>query len=72
MWFVCRLRGKGVPVRLVTNETQVTVQRSVDKLLALGYTGLSSKDIFAPAPAIAQHVRENKLRPYLLVHPNVN
>ncbi|ODM97635.1 Phospholysine phosphohistidine inorganic pyrophosphate phosphatase [Orchesella cincta] len=68
---VQRLQASGIPFRLVTNETQVTVEKTVEKLTKLGFTGICPSSIFAPAPAVAAHLRENSLRGYLLVHPNV-
>jgi len=65
------LQKSGIPFRLVTNETQVTVLKTVEKLTNLGFTGVSTSSIFAPAPAVATHLKENSMRPYLLVHPNV-
>ncbi|CAL8120562.1 unnamed protein product [Orchesella dallaii] len=66
-----RLQEIGIPFRLVTNETQVTVQKTVEKLSKLGFTSISPSLIFAPAPAVATFLKETLSRAFLLVHPNV-
>jgi len=66
-----RLKASGLPVRLVTNESQVTRQESLDKLLKLGYEGIGLDDISAPAPTCAKKLKEEGYNPHLLVHKRV-
>ncbi|XP_038046813.1 phospholysine phosphohistidine inorganic pyrophosphate phosphatase-like [Patiria miniata] len=66
---VKRLKSSGLKVRFCTNESQCTRQYLVDKLRRLGFD-INLNEVFSPAPAACQLVRERKLHPYLLVHPD--
>ena len=66
---VCRLKAAGYRVRFCTNETQCTREQLAQKLNKLGYD-LSSKELFAPAPAARLILKQRGLRPWFLVHPD--
>ena len=65
--FYCRLREAGYQLKFCTNESHDTRQHLVEKLRQHGFT-LTLADIFSPAPACIAHLKEHKLRPFLLVH----
>lgn len=54
-------------MKFCTNESHDTRQYLVEKLQRHGFT-LTLDDIFSPAPACIAHLKENNLRPFLLVH----
>jgi len=60
---------EGVPFRLVTNETQKTRAALVAKLTRLGFN-VPEEKVFTPALAMAAIIRQKKLRPLFLAHPN--
>ncbi|XP_022080710.1 phospholysine phosphohistidine inorganic pyrophosphate phosphatase-like isoform X2 [Acanthaster planci] len=66
---VKRLKTSGLKVRFCTNESQCTRQTLVDKLRRLGFD-ISLEEVFSPAPAACQLVRERGLHPFLLIHPD--
>ena len=63
----CRLRAAGYHIKFCTNESHDTRQHLLEKLQQHGFT-LTLADIFSPAPACVKYLKENKLRPFLLVH----
>ena len=65
-----RLRQAGIRVKFVTNESARTRASLHAKLTRLGFE-LELEDILTPAMAMMLIIREKKLRPHLLVHPNV-
>ena len=67
---VARLRAAGVRIKFVTNESARTRASLLGKLTRLGFE-LELEDLLTPAMAMMVLVREQKLRPHLLVHPNV-
>ena len=67
---VARLRAAGVRIKFVTNESARTRVSLLGKLTRLGFE-LVLEDLLTPAMAMMVLVREQKLRPHLLVHPNV-
>ena len=64
-----RIKAEGIPLRLVTNDTQQTRQGIVDSLTALGFD-IQLEEIFPPATAMAKLLKQENLRPHLLVNPN--
>ena len=54
----------------MTNESARTRVSLHDKLTRLGFV-IDIEDILTPAMAMMMIIKENKLRPHLLVHPNV-
>ncbi|XP_069700018.1 phospholysine phosphohistidine inorganic pyrophosphate phosphatase-like [Periplaneta americana] len=67
---VRKLREAGLTIRLVTNETQITRRSLTSSLLDLGYS-VQERDIIPPCPALISILQREKLRPHLLVHPDV-
>lgn len=65
----CRIRQANYPVLLCSNETQWTRADLAQKLGAAGIH-VTEDDIFSPAPACVQYLKEHNLRPFLLVHPS--
>ncbi|CAM1329749.1 LHPP (predicted) [Pycnogonum litorale] len=65
------LCNSGIPVRLVTNESVSSVDKFLNILESAGYTNFLKSQIFSPAPAVCRFLKENNLRPHLLVHPDV-
>jgi len=63
-------RQAGIKVKFVTNESARTRAGLHAKLLRLGFD-MPIEDILTPAMAMMQVIKEQSLRPYLLVHPNV-
>ncbi|XP_005994595.1 phospholysine phosphohistidine inorganic pyrophosphate phosphatase [Latimeria chalumnae] len=67
---VKRLKEAGLKLRFCTNESQATRTQFVAKLKHLGFD-ISVNEVFAPAPAACQILKEQGLRPYLLVHDDL-
>ncbi|XP_066994001.2 phospholysine phosphohistidine inorganic pyrophosphate phosphatase [Anabrus simplex] len=67
---VNKLREAGLLIKLVTNETQETRRSLAQSLASLGFS-VEEKDIIPPCPALIRLLIQEKLRPHLLVHPNV-
>ncbi|PVD30038.1 hypothetical protein C0Q70_09299 [Pomacea canaliculata] len=65
---VNRLKEAGIPIRFCTNETTTTRKNLVDRLQKLGFS-IKEEEVFSPAPAVCQVLRQRGLRPHLLVHP---
>ena len=63
-----KLRQAKVPHLLCTNETSLDLKSFVIKLNSLGLN-LSIDDIQAPAPLTCKYLKENNLRPFLLIRP---
>ncbi|XP_078079530.1 phospholysine phosphohistidine inorganic pyrophosphate phosphatase [Mustelus asterias] len=64
---VKRIKEANLKVRFCTNETQATRETFVEKLRSLGFD-IALSEVFAPAPAAHQILKERGLRPHLLVH----
>ncbi|GCB62564.1 phospholysine phosphohistidine inorganic pyrophosphate phosphatase isoform X1 [Scyliorhinus torazame] len=64
---VKRIKEANLKVRFCTNETQATRETFVAKLQSLGFD-IALGEVFAPAPAACQILKERGLRPHLLVH----
>uniref|UniRef100_A0A1B6ECQ2 Phospholysine phosphohistidine inorganic pyrophosphate phosphatase n=2 Tax=Clastoptera arizonana TaxID=38151 RepID=A0A1B6ECQ2_9HEMI len=60
------LQKLGIPYRLVTNETTETKAQLVKSLRNMGFN-VYEKDILSPVPVMINIIRENKLKPHLLV-----
>ena len=67
---VNRLREAGVKIKFVTNESARTRLSLHAKLTRLGFS-INIEDILTPAMAMMIVIREQNLRPHLLVHPDV-
>ncbi|XP_060698407.1 phospholysine phosphohistidine inorganic pyrophosphate phosphatase [Hemiscyllium ocellatum] len=67
---VRRIKEANLKVRFCTNETQATREKFVAKLQNLGFD-ITLNEVFAPAPAACQILKERGLRPHLLVHDDL-
>ncbi|XP_067858828.1 phospholysine phosphohistidine inorganic pyrophosphate phosphatase isoform X2 [Heptranchias perlo] len=67
---VKRIKEANLKVRFCTNETQATREKFVKKLQNLGFD-ITVAEVFAPAPAVCQVLKERGLRPHLLVHDDL-
>jgi len=65
-----RLKSAGIKIKFVTNESARTRSSLHAKLTRLGFT-INIEDILTPALAMMVHLKENHLRPHLLVNKNV-
>eukprot|EP00092_Neocalanus_flemingeri_P005774 GFUD01006215.1.p1 GENE.GFUD01006215.1~~GFUD01006215.1.p1 ORF type:complete len:265 (-),score=84.60 GFUD01006215.1:190-984(-) len=65
-----RLFEAGIKVKFVTNESARTRASLHAKLTRLGFT-INIEDILTPSLAMVVLLKEQKLRPHLLVHKNV-
>ena len=64
------LRRAGVPVRFITNTTRLPRKKIIAKLERMGLE-VSEKELFTPAMAARDYLQEHRLKPHLLVHPNL-
>ncbi|MER2269105.1 TIGR01458 family HAD-type hydrolase [Methylobacterium oxalidis] len=64
------LRAHGIPLRFVTNTTSKPRRALLDKLHRLGIEA-ADQDIFTPATAARNLLRERGLSPHLVVHPDL-
>ncbi len=67
---VVRLRGAGLPIRFVSNTTRMAKQAILDQLGRLGFSA-RSEELFTPAQAARQWLRQHNRAPHLLVHPDL-
>ena len=65
------LRSSGIPFRLVSNESQCSTQKFLEKLHRIGFGDIQLNDIFLPAPAAIAHIKEQNLKPYIVCHPDL-
>jgi len=64
------LRTRGVPFRLVTNASRRTRVSIHAKLTSIGFD-VELEQLFSAPQAVLQHLRKFQLRPYCLIHPNL-
>jgi HAD superfamily hydrolase (TIGR01458 family) len=67
---LARLSDSQLPVRFLTNTTRATRQRLVTRLLRLGFQ-IDIESIFSAPVAARRYLQQHDLRPYLLVHPDL-
>lgn len=67
---VRRLKEAGVPLRFVTNTSRKTRKMLHEILCAMGFD-IGIDEIFSAPLAVRRYLEEHRLRPYLLVHPNL-
>ena len=65
-----RVEQAGIPYRLITNTSQQTRKTLVKQLNNAGLT-ISEERVYTAPLAARDFVIENKLRPYCLIHPNL-
>lgn len=66
-----KLRASGLPLRLVTNTSRQPKHALLNRLRRLGFD-VSDNELFTATEALADHLVRNRLRPFLLVHPNLD
>ncbi|CAH1406040.1 unnamed protein product [Nezara viridula] len=64
------LQSAKIPFRLVTNETSRPVNKILSTLNMLGYE-VTEEDLISPVPAVVKILKNDNLRPFLLIHPEV-
>ncbi|XP_008060699.1 phospholysine phosphohistidine inorganic pyrophosphate phosphatase isoform X2 [Carlito syrichta] len=67
---VARLKRSHLKVRFCTNESQKSRGKLVGRLRQLGFD-ICEEEVTAPAPAACQILKEQGLRPHLLIHDEV-
>lgn len=67
---ILRLAEPGTPQRFLTNTTRSTRQRLLDKLQGMGFD-IEPSSLFTAPAATLRYVEQHELRPYLLIHPNL-
>ena len=67
---LARLREAALPVRFLTNSTRAPRRAVLDKLDRFGFE-LSGDELFTPASAARERLREGGLDPHLLIHPDL-
>lgn len=65
-----KLRETGLPVRFLTNTTRKTCSRLVAQLERLGFQ-LDESEVFSAPIAARRFIEREQLRPFLLVHPDL-
>lgn len=65
------LRAAGLPLRLVTNTSRRPKRVLLDHLRHLGFD-ISEDEIFTATEALVAFLVRDRLRPFLLVHPNLD
>ena len=72
-WLSCctnavRLKSAGVPLRICSNTSTRSPESVADTLVSLGFD-ISSDEVFTPIPAVKLYLRQNVLRPFVIVDP---
>lgn len=67
---VARLRERGMRLRFVTNTATKSREQILDKLHRLGFQ-LEAAELFTAPDAALAYLRQQRLTPYALVHPNI-
>lgn len=65
-----RLADSGVPLRFLTNTTRSTRERLLEKLQAMGFD-IEPRALFTAPAATLRYVKQHGLRPYFLIHANL-
>lgn len=65
-----RLQSAGLPVRYVTNTTRSTRQQIMHKLQGMGFA-IRPNEVFTAPVAARNYLDAKGLKPYLLVHPDL-
>ncbi len=67
---VARLQERDLALRFVTNTSRKTSERVHAELRELGFS-VAPEQVFTAPAAIKAHLRRHGLRPYLLIHPDL-
>lgn len=65
-----RLRDTGMPMRFITNTTRSTCAAVQAKLAGMGFE-VGPQDIYTVPRVVRQYALERDLRPYFVIHPNL-
>jgi HAD superfamily hydrolase (TIGR01458 family) len=65
------LRAAALPFRFVTNTSRQPKRVLLDHLRRLGFD-VSGEEVFTATEALVAHLVRERLRPFLLVHPNLD
>ena len=65
------LRAAALPMRLVTNTSRQSKRMLLAQLRRLGFE-VSADDVFTATGALVAHLIRERLRPFLLVHANID
>lgn len=64
------LRAAGLPLRLITNTSRRSKHMMLERLRGMGFD-VAETEVFTAAEAVVAHLRRKGLRPFLLVHANL-
>ncbi len=67
---IARVRAAGVPVRFLTNSSRKPSRAVLEQLRELGFEAAEAEVLTAPA-AVARHLKARHLKPWLLVHADI-
>ncbi|MBK8182238.1 MAG: TIGR01458 family HAD-type hydrolase [Candidatus Competibacteraceae bacterium] len=67
---ILSLRAAGIPMRFITNATQINRDTVVDRLARMGLD-VAQEHLFTPVVAARNYLIARHLTPHLLVHPNI-
>ncbi len=67
---LAKVRDADVPCRFLTNTSRKPARAVVDQLRELGFEVTAEEVLTAPA-ALARHLEARRLKPWLLVHPDI-
>ena len=67
---VARVQSAGLEVRFITNTSQKTGSQILAQLRAMGFR-VEESQLYTAVDAARQWLRQRRLRPYCLVHPNI-
>jgi len=65
-----QLRDKNLPVRYITNTTRKPSAAIIKQLTAMGFN-VKLEELFTAPIAARDYLKDNRLTPYLLVHPEL-
>lgn len=65
-----QLQYSGIPLRFVTNSSRSTEAMILTTLQKMGFA-ITDSQVFTAPSAIKQFLQTNKLRPYCLIHPDL-
>jgi HAD superfamily hydrolase (TIGR01458 family) len=67
---VDKLERSGLPVRFVTNSSRSTRSMILEKLTRMGFA-IPPEHIYTAPMAVRRYLREHDLRPFLIIHPQL-
>jgi HAD superfamily hydrolase (TIGR01458 family) len=65
-----RLKNAGIPRRFLTNTTRSTRQKLLERLRVMGFD-IEPASLFTAPAATLRYVKQHELRPYLLIHADL-